>query len=143
MPKTSAQPSKSHLIVPLLFAAAAMLALGVFSSPSLAQPGTPNYKYPVLQEGDFLLYIDVLKAIEENKDPSPLIESSNITEEHFQALLMKISLNTAARTTNEVASLETELGKSVLFTPEEESLYKRYENELVTRLDTLLKLIGE
>jgi hypothetical protein len=143
MPKTSAQPSKSRLIVPLLFAAAAMLALGVFSSPSLAQPGTPNYKYPVLKESDFVLYIDILKAVETNTDPTPLLEKANIDEEFLQAMLLKISLNTAARVTGQAASLEKDYGKSIVFTPEEGRFYEKYENELVTRLNTLTSLVEE
>jgi hypothetical protein len=114
---------------------ATFLALGAFSVPANAQPGAdPNYKYPILAEKDFSLFLALMSYISEKKDPSVFFQEQNVTEEYTQAVVVKISMNAMAKLMDKTGELEQEMGKSILFTPSEDALYQKYENEILSGL---------
>jgi hypothetical protein len=126
---------KSIGIFLMLAAVSTFLALGLLSSPVKAQPGEdPNYKYPILQEKDFQLFLKLMDSIPQNKSAQAFFIENNVTEEYTQAVVAKITTNTMAKLQNSEADLEKELGSSIMFTPAENKLYKKYENRIVTAL---------
>jgi hypothetical protein len=114
------------------------LVLVTFSVPAHAQPGKdPNYKYPILTENDFNFYIKLVPHLVANKDSGVLLAEYNVTEEYAQAVLMKISLNAAAKYGETTSRLEQELGKSIIFNSSENALYDKYDGQI---FDCLISL---
>jgi hypothetical protein len=135
MSKITSFGFKSILPFFLLTILSTILALGVFSSSATAQPGEdPNYQYPILEEKDFTLYINLLAHIEQKKDPTVFFKQNNVTEEYVQAVVMKISMNAMAKLMEKTGELEQEFGKSIIFTSSEDAIYQKYEEQILTGL---------
>jgi hypothetical protein len=126
---------KTTLSVLILATLTAFVAQGIFSGALQAQPGEdPNYQYPVLQDKDFQMFLNLISYIEQDKDPATFYQQNNVTEEYAQAVVMKISINTMAILMGEQESLQEEFGESIIFSASEESLYKKYEDRIMGAL---------
>jgi hypothetical protein len=126
---------KSAISVFMVVAISSFLIQGVLSDTLKAQPGVDtDFKFPVLQESDFQLFLNFLSYIEQKKDPASFFSDNNVTEEHTQVVVTKISMNAIAKIMDSKADLEKELGSSIIFTPSEETLYKKYEDRIVAGL---------
>jgi hypothetical protein len=131
--------NKSGLSFLVLTLLATFLALGVFSSPSQAKPGDPDYKYPVLQEKDFQLYLKMMADISDKKDGEDFLSENNVSEEYVQAIAIKISLNAWSISAEKTDELEKIYGSSIAFNQSERVLFDKYEDQITVALGTVLE----
>jgi hypothetical protein len=127
MLKTIRLFSKSSFSQLLLLTISAVLALGVFSSALQAQPGSPNYKYPVLQQKDFKLFLDMSKYLDEDEIPASLFIDNKVSEEYASSVFMKITLNVVAAATGNKDEIAKQFGPYVIFNADELAIYKQNE----------------
>jgi hypothetical protein len=135
---------KSSFSQLLLLTISAVLALGIFSSALQAQPGSPNYNYPILQQKDFTLYIDMSKYIDNpSAMPSSLYSDYNVSEEYATAVFLKISLNVVAIVAETKDEVEKQYGKSFLFNANELALYHQNEEPVNQAVGKFLQTLQD
>jgi hypothetical protein len=95
-----------------------------------AQPGVdPNFVYPVLTDKDFQLFIRLMNG-EAIDNPEKFLADNNVDKEQIQIIAIKIGMNSAGKQMGNLDQIAKEMGQSIIFTPEEDKLYEKYENEL-------------
>jgi hypothetical protein len=131
---------KASLSVLIIATFAFFLAQAVFtSSLNAAEPGDPGYQFPVLQEKDFELFLDLVKFQLESpeEDAQSFSRKHNVTEGYVQAVVLKITMNRMAEMSNDFEWLTEEYGATIVFTPAEETIFLKYEDQIVEGLEIL------
>ena len=137
---TQISNSLKAVILTVALAFSVCLAQGAFSSPLLAQPepGEPGYQYPALTDEDFRLYLALVKFISNGgDDPQVFYRQQGVTEEHTQAVFLKISMNTMGKLMDSMDEAVSEYGKTIVFSSAEERLFSKYESEIMSGLISL------
>jgi hypothetical protein len=128
-------PVRARLFTAALLAVFLAAALGVMSPlpEAQAQPGpdSKTFRFPALNEGDFLLFIEELSALKNGQEPEDFYKEKNVDAVHAMAASMKIYANVLAMATGEKDELEKELGPTMLFTDAEKRLFAKYEDQIM------------
>ncbi|MDR2406068.1 MAG: hypothetical protein LBE27_06825 [Deltaproteobacteria bacterium] len=127
--------SKTALLAAVIMAVLSLMIQGVFSTPVSAQPGDdPNYKYPVLTDKDFQLFLNLIDYLETDKDPELFYKDNNVTEEYAQVVIYKISVNTMGILTGNTEEVGKEFGQNIVFSPEETQIFDKYQDQIIAGL---------
>jgi hypothetical protein len=108
----------------------------IFCSPTLlAQKiGELGYQYPILQEEDFKVFLEVFE-MPEDVEYATFLKAKNMTEEHFEAAISKITINVVSELLGASEDdMIRELGPSAIFNKEEKHIYAKYKDRLLTTL---------
>jgi hypothetical protein len=117
----------------VLLMAISLFMVQIFCGTSLwAQSvGEMGYQYPILQEEDFKMYLRQFDT--PDMEPHIFIKQNNITMEHYEAVLLKISSNLMSglygASESDVVAL---LGPSVIFNQEENDIFARYKDRIIS-----------
>jgi hypothetical protein len=116
---------------------------GVFSTAVSAQPGEdPNYKYPVLGDKDFELFLKLVDYLGTDQNPDDFYKTTGVTEEYAQAVIYKISVNTMGILTGQTDQIAEEFGKNVQFSTEETKVFNKYQDRILAALVKLGQTAG-
>jgi hypothetical protein len=106
------------------------IALGAPGSEALAQEPSDymgsDSVFPVLEEKDFVDFLDIMAASEADDDLGLLLAKKNISREHATAVTITIFTNAMATDHRVLEEAVGELGPSVVFNDSEKRLLEKY-----------------
>lgn len=114
------------------------MAQSFFPAPISAQePGGKDYKWPILKERDFQLFMKQFES--PDSDPDEFFKQENITREYYEAISKKIAYNVILEASGEdkeaVKELASELGESVVFNRQEKAIYAKYKQRILKNME--------
>jgi hypothetical protein len=95
--------------------------------------GELGYQYPVLNEDDFKIFLKQFDNPDIERDT--FLNENNITEEQYEAMVFKITMNLAADLLGKSDVLAEEFGSSIVFNKDETDIFARYQDRILTAVE--------
>jgi hypothetical protein len=107
--------------------AAAMAALGPEKrKPALPDPAVSRMVFPVLEEKDFLFFLDMMAAIEAGENMGVFLARKKVSRDYATAVGVKMLANVLMTTPHDLAEAAREYGPSIVFGDSEKRLLEKY-----------------